>query len=102
MVSSGTNTTVVPLGASVSQTGYSFTSRPHSNSARFSLPSRTETTWKKLESALTAFTPTPFMPIDFWKASESYLAPVFILATQSTTFSSGIPRPKSRTVTFCS
>ena len=46
--------------------------------------------------------PTPFSPTDFLKTFESYLAPVFILETQSISFPSGIPLPKSLTVTLLS
>jgi hypothetical protein len=41
--------------------------------------------------------PTPFKPTENWKTSSLYLPPVLIWLTQSTSFPSGIPRPKSLT-----
>ena len=68
-------------------------SRPSSKYASENSPSRNARTSKNSESALTAFVPTPFMPAENWKLSLSNLPPVFIWLTQSTTFSSGMPRP---------
>ena len=45
------------------------------------------------DKALTALDPTPFKPTDFWNASESYFAPVFIFAAQSISLPNGIPLP---------
>ncbi len=50
-------------------------------------------------SAFTALVPTPFRPTAFLKALESYLPPVSIFETTSTTFPRGIPLPKSLTET---
>ena len=68
-------------------------SRPSRKNASEYSPSLNERTSKNSESAFTALVPTPFMPAENWKASESNLPPVFIWLTQSTTFSSGMPRP---------
>jgi hypothetical protein len=51
------------------------------------------------DRAFTALVPTPFMPTENWKTSSLNLPPVLICDTQSTTLPSGMPRPKSRTVT---
>ena len=57
-------------------------------------------TLKNSDNALTAFVPTPFKPTAFLNALVSYLPPVLILETQSKTFPSGIPLPKSLITTF--
>ena len=67
--------------------------RPSLKYASENSPSRKLRTSKNSERALTALVPTPFMPAENWKLSESNLPPVFICETQSTTFSSGMPRP---------
>ena len=69
------------------------TSFPSRKNASENSPSRNARTSNSLERALTAFVPTPFMPAENWKASESNLPPVFISLTHSTTLPSGIPRP---------
>ena len=43
--------------------------------------------------------PTPLRPTLNWNTSLLYFAPVLMIETQSTTFPSGIPLPKSRTET---
>ena len=43
--------------------------------------------------AFTALVPTPLSPTDFLNARLSYLPPVLIFDTQSTTFPNGMPRP---------
>ena len=49
---------------------------------------------------MTAFAPTPFRPTDFLKAASSNFPPVLRLLVAFTTESSGMPRPKSLTVTL--
>ena len=93
IVSSAINSTNVPFCSSVFSTAKSSTNSPLSKEAPFFSPSRTEYTLKLEERAFTAFVPTPFNPTDFLNAFESYLPPVFILETTSTTFPKGIPRP---------
>ncbi len=102
IVSSGRKFTFVPFRRPDSSTSDSKVKSPVENSAAFNLFSRTDSTLKKEESALTALVPTPFNPTDFLKARVSYFPPVFILETTSTTFPSGMPRPKSRTFTSLS
>ena len=70
------------------------------NSAATEYPSLVDSTLKYSDNALTAFVPTPFKPTAFLNALESYLPPVFIFDTTSTTLPKGIPRPKSLTVTL--
>ena len=90
---SGINVISVPFLSVESTSLKSSVIRPCENSAIFALPSRIDFTLKNSESALTALVPTPFKPTDFLNAFESYLPPVFILETASTTFPKGIPRP---------
>ena len=70
------------------------------NSTTLLLPSLIDFILKYEDRALAALVPTPFKPTDFLNTLESYLAPVLILETQSITFPSGIPLPKSLTVTL--
>ena len=93
MVSSGTNVILVPLRREVSSRNSSSFKVPRSNSAEADLLSRVDSTLKYSESAFTALVPTPLSPTDFLNARESYLPPVFILETTSTTLPNGIPRP---------
>ena len=93
MLSSGINETFVPFLRDVSSNFSSLVKVPISNSAAADFPSLLDSTRKYVESAFTAFVPTPFNPTDFLKALESYFPPVFIFETTSTTFPSGIPRP---------
>ena len=72
---------------------------PSSKFADFVFPSLVEETIKDDDSALTALVPTPLSPTDFLNALVSYLPPVFILETTSTTLPIGIPLPKSLTDT---
>ena len=83
----------VPLRLVVDSTFASSVSSPSSKPARFIWPSRTLSTTNSVLSAFTALVPTPFKPTDFLKARLSYLPPVLIFETQSTTFPSGMPRP---------
>ena len=84
----------VPSGSRVAHFPRFFdTSRPSRKNPSEYSPPRNERTSKNSESAFTAFVPTPFMPAENWKLSLSNLPPVFICETQSTTFSSGMPRP---------
>ena len=92
IVSSGVKETNVPLRSSVAPE-VSFTSSPRSNSTCANLPSRTERARNFVESALTAFVPTPFMPTENWKTSLLNLPPVLSSLTQSRSLPSGIPRP---------
>ena len=101
-MASGTNTTLVPLRRELSPTGDSSLNVPYSKAARLDCFSLFDSTIKLEESAFTALVPTPFNPTDFLNALESYFPPVFIFETTSTTLPSGIPRPKSRTVTVLS
>ena len=71
----------------------SFNNSPLEKSTSFFCPSLTEKTLKDSERAFTAFVPTPFKPIDFLKASESYFPPVLIWETHSKTLPNGIPLP---------
>ena len=82
----------MPLGSSLLPVLFDL-SLPASKYASEKRPSRYERISKNSESAFTAFVPTPFMPAENWKFSVSNFAPVFILLTQSTTLSSGMPRP---------
>ena len=93
MFVSGTNSTFVPLLLELDSTGESDLRSPKLNKALLLCLSRLDSTIKLEESAFTALVPTPFKPTDFLKALESYLPPVFILETTSTTFPKGIPRP---------
>ena len=92
------NSTYVPFLSSVSSR-FSLERTPSLNSADFVFPSLVDATTKLEDNALTALVPTPFSPTDFLKALVSYLPPVFILDTTSTTFPIGIPLPKSLTDT---
>ena len=66
---------------------------PFENSTNLLLPSLIDLILKYEDKALTALEPTPFNPTDFLNTLESYLAPVFILDTTSTTLPKGIPLP---------
>ena len=93
MPASGINKTLVPLLLELSEMGSCNVRFPNSNSALVIWLSRTDSTLKIEDNALTAFVPTPLSPTDFLKAWESYFPPVFILETTSTTFPRGIPLP---------
>jgi len=99
MVGSGVKRTSVPSGASPSLPCLSDLSLPRSKLARRNLPSRNEATSNADDSAFTALVPTPFRPTENWNTSSLYLPPVLICETHSTTLPSGMPRPKSRTLT---
>ena len=93
MLLSGIKETLVPRRALEGCCSPSSIKAPNSKAARLACSSRTDSTTKEEESALTALVPTPFRPTDFLNARESYFPPVFILETTSTTFPKGIPRP---------
>ena len=90
---SGMNSISVPLVDESLTTLKSSISSPLEKSTSFFWPSLIEKTLNDSDNAFTAFVPTPFKPIDFLNASESYLPPVFIWETHSKTFPSGIPLP---------
>ena len=92
-MSSGMNDTFVPFRLDESSIKSWLIRFPCSNSAEADLLSRVDSTLKNDDNAFTAFVPTPFRPTDFLKAFESYLPPVFIFETTSTTLPSGIPLP---------
>ena len=83
----------VPLRLVVDSTLASSVSSPRTKPARLIWPSRTLSTTNSVLNAFTALVPTPFRPTDFLNARLSYLPPVLILDTQSTTFPKGMPRP---------
>ena len=89
---SGENSTYVPFLSSELFIS-SLTNTPNSKSADLLLPSLVDKTLKEEDNAFTAFVPTPLSPTDFLNALVSYLPPVFIFDTTSTTFPIGIPLP---------
>ena len=93
MAASGMKRTFVPFRFEVSKGPSSEIKFPASKVAVFNKLSLLEETSNIEESAFTAFVPTPLSPTDFLNALLSYLPPVFILETTSTTFPSGIPLP---------
>ena len=93
ITSSGIKETLVPFLLEDSSNNSLLINLPCSNSAEADLLSLLDSTLKKEDNALTALVPTPFKPTDFLKALESYLPPVFILETTSTTLPNGIPLP---------
>ena len=90
---SGMNSTTVPLRSRVFATRRSFLSFPLANSTTLDSPSRTASARYSIESAFTAFWPTPLSPTAFLKVSLSYFAPVLMTDTQSRSLPSGMPRP---------
>ena len=93
MVVSGVKVTLVPFLLELSRGAASSIKFPASKVANLERLSRFDSTLKADDKAFTAFVPTPLSPTDFLKARESYLPPVFILETTSTTLLNGIPRP---------